>query len=260
MLIDTHCHLNAPPLLSRHPEVLDAARRAGVTQFLVPGVTPRGWGEIAALARAQGPAVQAAFGIHPMAADAADAEALALLRQYAREACAIGEIGLDYTLTGVPREAQQAAFRAQLRVAADAGLPVILHCRKAFRDLLTILDEEGGARAGGVMHAFSGSPEIAAACLQRGLFISLSGTVTYATAVRPVAVARQLPLDRLLLETDSPDLTPEPHRGRPNEPAFLAETARKVAEIRGASPDTVERATTDNARRLFRLSPPPWHP
>lgn len=256
MLIDTHCHLDAPVLASRLCEVLDAARRAGVTRFLVPGVAPGGWRGISLLAREQGPAVRAAFGIHPMAAEEADAGALTLLAQYAREACAIGEIGLDYTLTGVPRAAQQAAFRAQLRVAADAGLPLIIHCRKAFRDLLTILDEEGGARDGGVMHSFSGSPEIAAACLRRGLFISLSGTVTYATAVRPVALARQIPLDRLLLETDSPDMTPEPHRGSPNEPAFLAETARRVAEIRGESFDTVARATTDNARRLFRLTPP----
>ncbi|WP_298272257.1 TatD family hydrolase [Geobacter sp.] len=257
MLIDTHCHLTSPPLASRVDDVLDAARRAGVTQFIVPGVDPDDWPAIAALARRHAPSVRGAFGIHPMAADRANPETLALLADYGREACAIGEIGLDYTLPDVPRELQQAAFRAQIRVAVETGLPVILHCRKAFRDLLAILDEEGVARVRGVMHAFSGSPEVATACLRLGLFISVAGSVTYPTAVRPVAVVRQVPLDRLLLETDSPDMTPEPLRGRPNEPAFLRETARRVAEIKGISADAVARATTDNARRLFRLSPFP---
>ncbi|WP_298433647.1 TatD family hydrolase [Geobacter sp.] len=257
MLIDTHCHLTSPPLASRVDDVLDAARRAGVTQFIVPGVAPAGWPAIAALAREHSPSVRAAFGIHPLAAAQANPATLALLADYGREACAIGEIGLDYTLPDLPREVQQAALRAQLRVAVEAGLPVMLHCRKAFRDLLAILEEEGVARVGGVMHAFSGSPEVAAACLRLGLFISVAGSVTYPTAVRPVAVARQVPLDRLLLETDAPDMAPEPHRGRTNEPAFLTETARKVAEIKGISIDAVARATTANARRLFGLSPLP---
>jgi len=175
------------------------------------------------------------------------------LRPFAARGVAIGEIGLDYLITAVTRERQQAAFRAQLRLALEMQLPVLIHCRKAFQDLLTILREEHAERVGGVMHAFSGSPEIATECIKLGFLISISGTVTYANAVRPLEIVRQIPLDYLVLETDAPDMTPEPYRGRSNEPAFLIETARKVAEIKGISVEEIARVTTANARRLFRI-------
>jgi TatD DNase family protein len=166
---------------------------------------------------------------------------------------AIGEIGLDYTLADVPREAQIAAFRSQLKLALKCGLPLIIHCRKAFQDLLSILMKENVQKVGGVMHAFSGSPETARACIKLGLFISVAGTVTYSSAVKPLAVVKSIPLAHLLLETDAPDMTPEPYRGRPNEPAFLVETARKVAEIKGVTMEEVAAVTTANAERLFLL-------
>lgn len=168
-------------------------------------------------------------------------------------AVAIGEIGLDYAVSTVQRDIQRAVFRAQLRMAVDAGLPVIIHCRLAFQDLLRIMVDENIGRVGGVMHAFSGSLETARECLRLGLFISVSGTVTYRNAIRPVEVARQIPLDRLVLETDAPDMTPEPFRGRENEPAFLIEIARKVAELKKIPLHELAQATTANAERLFRL-------
>jgi TatD DNase family protein len=252
MLIDTHCHLDDRSLLSRLPEVLSAARAAGVEKFIVPGVAPEGWDVIARLADAD-VGVYPACGLHPMAADRFDEALPEKLRPFARRGVAIGEIGLDYLVTDVPRDRQQAAFRAQLRLAAEMGLPVLIHCRKAFRDLLDILGEEHAGRTGGVMHAFSGSPEIARECIDLGFLISIAGTLTYANAVRPLEIVRQIPLEFLVLETDAPDMTPEPHRGGTNEPAFLVEIARKVAEIKGVSVEEVARVTSANAEKIFRM-------
>jgi TatD DNase family protein len=191
--------------------------------------------------------------VHPRHAELVTGEVLCELRRRSLHAAAIGEIGLDYALAAPSRALQQRAFRAQLRLAVQAGLPVLLHCRQAFRDLLAILDEEGVGEAGGVMHAFSGSPETARDCVRLGLHISLAGSVSYRNAVRPPAVAAWTPLERLLLETDAPDLAPEPHRGGLNLPEYLPVTAARVAEIRGITPEQLARATTENALRLFRL-------
>lgn len=251
VLIDTHCHLDDPQLLGRLDSVIAAARRAGVERFVVPAVDPGGWEAISLLARERAD-VFPAFGIHPLRADRADDRELARLAELAAEAVAIGEIGLDY-LGDMPRPVQERALRAQLRIAVAAGRPVIIHCRKAFRDLIRILVEEEVARVGGVMHAFSGSPEVARECVGLGMLIAISGTVTYRNAVRPLEVVRQLPLDRLIIETDSPDMAPEPFRGGPNEPAFLLETARRLADLKGVPLEEVARVTTLNAQRLFRL-------
>ncbi|HEY6873000.1 MAG TPA: TatD family hydrolase [Geobacteraceae bacterium] len=253
MFVDTHCHLDDPVLFARLPEVLKAGDAAGIGKYLIPGVAPDGWDRIAALA-AKEPGVFPAFGLHPMLAGLFDAQLLERLRSFTGVAVAVGEIGLDYLAAGVPRETQQVAFRAQLRLAVEAAVPVMIHCRRAFRDLLHILREERVERVGGVMHAFSGSPETARECVQLGLAIGVAGPATYVNAVRPLEVVRQIPLEHLLLETDAPDLTPEPHRGASNEPAFLVEIARKVAEIKGVTVETVARITTRNATKLFRLS------
>lgn len=255
MLTDTHCHLDDPTLRPRLGEIMAAARQAGVERIIVPGVTPGGWDGIAALA-VEHDGIFPAFGIHPMAADQADDDSLARLMSLAGTAVALGEIGLDHLVPHPPRGAQEAAFREQLRIAVTAGLPVLIHCRRAFESLLRILREEGVSRVGGVMHAFSGSVEIARECIGLGLLISIAGTVTYRNAVRPVAVAREIPLEHLLLETDAPDMTPEPLRGTPNEPAFIALTARRLAELKGVTPEQVARTTSANAARIFRLSFP----
>ena len=256
MLVDTHCHLDAPPLLSRLSEILATGRGAGVCAYIIPGVAPEGWNGIAKLAKAQH-GIYPAFGLHPMLAGRYDDSLRGKLRPFADSAVAIGEIGLDYLVTDVSREKQKAAFRAQLQLAVESGLPVLIHCRRAFRDIIEILGQEHVRQVGGVMHAFSGSPEIARECIRMGLFISVAGTVTYGNAVRPREVVQRIPLENLLLETDSPDMTPEPYRGRDNEPAFLTEIAKKVAEIKGVTLEEVARATTENAERLFRLGKVP---
>lgn len=252
MLFDTHCHLDLDPLRGELPAVLERARAAGVGKFLIPGIKPEWWQRIKGLAVADVRLV-AAFGVHPQLAQLADAPALELLAGYVRDAVAIGEIGLDYTSDSPPREMQQAAFRRQLRLAVGAGLPVIIHCRNAFADLLRIMKEEDVARVGGLMHAFSGSPETALECIRLGFYISVCGTITYDNAVRPVKVVRELPLDRLVLETDAPDISPQPYRGRPNEPAFIVEVAKMVAAVKGITLEEVAAVTSENAARGLRI-------
>jgi TatD DNase family protein len=251
MFIDTHCHLDEPSLADRLSEVLAAAARVGVDRFIVPGVAPTGWSRIARLSR-EIRGIHAAYGLHPMHADLYTPELHAELERRLPMGVAVGEIGLDYTYADMPRELQLSAFRGQVRIAVDLGLPLLIHCRRAFRDILDVLHKEGAKRVGGVLHAFSGSPEIARECIGMGFFVSVSGTVTYDNAVRPLEVVRQIPLSHLVLETDAPDMTPEPYRGKPNEPAFLLETARKVAELKGVSLAEVASITTGNARKVFR--------
>lgn len=259
MFIDTHCHLDAPPLFARLSEVLARGRHAGVERYVLPGVDPAGWPGIAALGDAW-EEVSPAFGLHPMHACLYDDRLPARLEPFLKNAVAVGEIGLDYTLHDVPREAQITAFRGQLKAAANAGLPVLIHCRKAFQDLIGILEEEDVGRSGGVMHAFSGSPEMAFACIRLGLYLSVAGTVTYGNAVKPLEVVRRVPLEHLVLETDAPDMTPAPYRGRHNEPAFIVETAKRVADIKGVPLAEVAAVTTRNAQRLFRFHPSPGLP
>ncbi len=252
MLFDTHCHLDLEPLRSELPEVLLRAADAGVDRFLIPGIKPGWWQGIKSLTAIDN-RLLAAFGIHPQHADLADKAAFELLESHLKCATAIGEIGLDYTSGSPSREIQQGAFRSQLRIAIDANLPVLVHCRQAFADLLRIMKDENVARVGGLMHAFSGSPETALECIRLGLYISVCGTVTYDNAVRPLKVVREIPLSRLVLETDAPDLSPQPYRGQTNEPAFLIEIARKVAAIKGLSLEEVVEVTTGNAAAALNL-------
>lgn len=246
MFIDTHCHLDDLIFNSRLPQVLWDAAAAGVTQFIVPGVDAPSWRRMVMLPKGVG--IFPAYGLHPLAAESyADAEAE--LERYAPEGVAIGEIGLDYLLE-VPRSIQQETFRSQLRLAKRLELPVLIHCRRAFEDLLRILDEE--AVSCGVMHAFSGSVEVARQCVTRGFYVSVAGPVTYSNAERPRQVVEAITLDRLLLETDSPDLAPHPHRGEPNKPSLLPLIAAEVARIRNVPVAEVARVTTENARRVFR--------
>lgn len=259
MFIDSHCHLDLPPLIAKLPLVLQRAAAVGVRRFICPGVTPAGWEGLAAVAAAN-PVIAAAFGIHPQQVCAASAAALPLLERYLAVAVAVGEIGLDYSDRHVDRYLQQEIFRKQLRLAAGRSLPVIIHCRHAFADLLRIVAEESPGLCGGVMHAFSGSVETAREAIALGLQIGVAGAVTWSGAVRPVQVVRAISLDHLLLETDAPDLTPEPQRGITNEPAFLVATAQKIAAIKGVTLEVVAAATTRNTERIFHVAPAPLFP
>ena len=236
-LIDTHCHLDLEPLSGHLAEVLSEAHKAGVSQFVVPGVHPEGWGHMVSLTR-KFKAVFPAFGIHPMHAGLADDNRLAQLAALAAGGVAIGEIGLDPAYT-VSMERQERAFREQLRLALLLGLPVLIHCRRAFQRTLQILQEEHAQQVGGIMHAFSGSPEMAREFIRLGFAISISGMVTRDNAVRPLRLVRELPLESLVLETDAPDMTPQRYRGQSNQPAYMVETLRTVAGIKGVAPPVV---------------------
>lgn len=231
--------------------MLQEAGAAGVQGFVVPGVHPDGWPGITAVA-AENPQIFPAYGIHPMHAGCVNDQVLGQLVELAAQGVAIGETGLDPAYT-VSLELQELAFREQLRIAVSCGLPVLVHCRRAFQRVVKILREERVDQVGGVMHAFSGSVEMAREFIRLGFAISISGTVTWNNAVKPLRIARELPLEHLVLETDSPDMTPERYRGRFNRPAWLTETALRVAEVRGVSLEDVARITSDNVRRILLL-------
>jgi TatD DNase family protein len=231
---------------------MEEANRSGVIGFVVPGVHPRGWIGIAALA-AENRQIIPAYGIHPMYADTATDQALENLSAFSTQGIAIGEIGLDPAYP-IPLDLQERAFREQLRLAVQRGLPLLIHCRQAFQRVLKVMREESVHQVGGIMHAYSGSLEMARDFIRLGFAISISGTVTRHNAVRPLKVTRALPLEHLVLETDAPDMTPQRYRGTYNRPAWIAETALRVAEIRGVSIEEVARITTDNARRVLRLA------
>lgn len=256
-LFDTHAHLHDADFAGDRVEVLARARTAGIARLLTVGTDPEASREAVALAEAHAD-VYAAVGIHPHDAAHADDAALAQITTLvrARKVVAVGEIGLDYYRNLSPREAQARALRAQLALAREARKPVLLHCREAHADLLAVLEAEGVAEVGGIMHCFSGDVVIAQRCLELGLLISIAGPVTYPSARRLPEVARKLGLDRLVLETDCPYLPPQPWRGKRNEPAYLTETAARVAELCGVSRAMVAERTTRNACALLQIPPP----
>jgi TatD DNase family protein len=250
-LFDTHAHLHFPEFAADLDAVLDRARAAGVRRMLTIGTEVAS--SQAAIAMAQRLTdVWAAVGVHPHDAAEADDAALAEIERLAGEprVVAIGEIGLDYFRDLSPRPAQADVFRKLLALARRVGKPVLVHCRDAHADVLGILEEARLPR-GGIMHCFSGDVEIARRCLDLGLTISLAGPVTYPNARALPEVARFVPADRLVIETDCPFLPPQGYRGKRNEPAYLALTAARVAELRGeALPDLAARLTA-NACALF---------
>ncbi len=257
-MIDTHCHLDKPELAADRDGVLARARAAGVTDVVVPAIGPDGWDALAALARAT-PGVHFGLGVHPQLLPELDPRSddrrLAELESALARggAVGVGECGLDAPSVeaGAPMDRQVAVLRAHLALARRFRLPVLLHCLRAHEPMLALL-REAPLPAGGVLHSFSGSADQVRAYLRHGLHFSFAGPVTYERARKPLDAARAVPRERLLLETDAPDQTPRPHRGR-NEPAFLPGIAAAVAAAIGATPAEVDALTTANARALFRL-------
>ncbi len=253
-LVDTHAHLDDARFREDLPGVLARAAEAGVEHILTVGCDLESSRESLRLAAAH-PGLYAALGIHPHDAPQATKEGLETLRDLLGNdrAVAVGEIGLDFYRDRSPRDVQRRAFRDQLRLAREVGKPVIVHDRDAHEEVLAILREERAAEIGGVLHCFSGDLAMARACVEMGLYISIAGPVTYPANEALREVVRQIPVDHLLIETDAPYLAPQARRGRRNEPAFVAQTARKIAEIKGLTLDDVARVTTLNAFELFGI-------
>jgi len=256
-LIDTHAHLDSKVYDDDRQEVLSRCQAVGVTQVINASFDLASSRRAAVLAR-EDRRVFATVGIHPHEADAVPADYLAQLAGLAREdkVVALGEMGLDYYRDLSPRDIQQRVFREQLALSRELVMPVVIHDRDAHQDILKIIRGDGISPAGGVMHCFSGSWEMAQECMNMGFYISLAGPVTFKNAPRLHDIARRVSLDRLLVETDAPYLTPEPCRGRRNEPAYVIHTARRVAQLRDLTLDELSAAVSANARRLFNLPLP----
>ena len=253
MFVDSHCHLNYKGLVEEQQAVLARARAAGVDAMLNISTRASEWDAVIGVAEREGD-VWASVGIHPHEADEhPDVQTATLVERAAHpRVVGIGESGLDYYYDHSDRERQRASFRAHLAAARDTGLPIIVHTRDAEEDTAEILaDEMGKGVYPGVIHCFTASADFARKALDLGLYISISGIVTFKNARDLQETARQLPADRLLIETDSPFLAPVPHRGRPCEPAFVADTARFLAELRGEPIEQLADRTSANFRRLF---------
>ncbi|WP_304525296.1 TatD family hydrolase [Halomonas sp. I5-271120] len=259
MFVDSHCHLDRLDLSAHDGDLnaaLDAARARDVRQFLAIAVTLEDVPGLAEIARAHDDVVISA-GVHPLH-EVTDEPTVASIKACAErhEAVAIGETGLDYHYDGVSREVQYERFRRHLMAATELELPVIIHTREAREDTLALIREHTDPNIGGVLHCFTEDLDMAREAVRHGFFISLSGIVTFRNAKTVRELARKVPLDRLLIETDSPYLAPVPHRGKPNEPQWVVEVAECIAEERGISVDEVAMQTTANFYRLFRAAVP----
>ena len=258
-MIDSHCHLAGEEFQEDLQPVIDRAVGAGVTGALViVDALDDAECERARRVVAAWSGVRVSIGVHPHAAgkcaeDDAQAERVVVTRLDERpEARAIGEIGLDYHYDFSPRPVQHAVFRAQIRLARRRGLPIVIHTREAEDDTFRILTEESAHEVGGVFHCFTGDRAMAQRALDLGFHLSLAGIVTFPRATELHEVAKRVPLDRLLVETDSPFLAPVPHRGTRNEPARVVRVAETIAALRDVPVDEIAEATDANFRRLFR--------
>lgn len=260
MFVDSHCHIDGAEYDADREEVIRRARDAGVTTMLNVGTGDPHSGafERAVELAEKHTDIYAAVGVHPHDAklftDRAEQRLLDLVKQ-SRRVIAWGEIGLDYHYDHSPRDVQRKVFERQLRLARLLELPVVIHSREANDDTIAILREElAGYERGGVLHCFGGSLEMATSAIDLGFFISFAGNLTFQKAEDLRSIARQLPLDRLLIETDCPYLTPVPFRGKRNEPARVVETARCLAELHGRELEEIGHITGENFGKLFRVA------
>ena len=250
-LIDSHCHLDFDGLSNRLPEVLAAMDANGIAGCMTIGVTLEEAAQVLAIAHAH-PQIFASVGVHPEYADhrEPDVETLCALAANPK-VLAIGETGLDYHWHKDRPEWQRERFRVHIRAARELKKPLVIHTREASEDTLAILKEEGASEVGGILHCFTESLDVARAGIDLGFYISLSGIVSFKKAEQVHEVARSIPLDRLLVETDAPYLAPVPYRGKPNEPAYVKHVAEAIADLRQISLEEVAAATSRNFLRLF---------
>ncbi|WP_058300441.1 TatD family hydrolase [Gorillibacterium timonense] len=255
MLTDSHAHLNAPEFDEDREETIARAREAGVTRIVNIGFNRETIPTSLKLAEAYD-FIWTAVGWHPQDAKDMLPEDLDWIEELCKheKVVAIGEIGLDYYWDTSPKEVQDRVFREQIRLARKVGKPIIIHDRDAHHDVVETLKQEKAAEVGGIMHCFSGSWETAKLCLDMNFYISFGGPVTFKNARQPKEVLAQVPLDRLLLETDSPYLTPHPFRGKRNESAHVRLVAEAAAEIKGLPVEEIARITTENAIRLLGIN------
>lgn len=254
MLIDTHTHIDLDNFKDRFDEVIETAKEYGVGKVVIPGVEPSGFGRIVELCEKYDN-VYGAVGVHPEELGTYNDEAENLIREYLKhpKIIAAGEIGLDYYWDKSQVERQKEIFEKQIMLAKEAKKPVLVHDREAHLDTFEILKKTDAKETGVVMHCFSGSPEFALECVREGFYIALGGVVTFKNAKKAKEVAKAVPLERLLLETDAPYMAPVPFRGKENQPAYVKIVAQEIADLRGISFEEVEQATTANAERVLGI-------
>ncbi len=257
MLIDTHCHLDFPEIVADIPAVSERARQAGVERMITISTRVKKYDIYRGIAEANDN-VWFSVGTHPhQAHEEPDTSAADLAALASHPRCvAIGEAGLDYHYDKSPRDVAARVFRTHIDAARRTGLPLVIHARDADEDVAAILrDEMGKGRFKALLHCFTASRMLAETGIELGLYVSFSGVLTFKNSAGLREIARDLPLDRLLVETDAPFLAPTPHRGKPNQPAWVAETARVLAEAKGVSADEIASRTTSNALALFDKMP-----
>lgn len=253
MFVDSHCHLDFPELAAALPSVLDAMAEARVTHALCISVNLAQWPAVHALARDHAH-LYATVGVHPDQEETSEPTVDELVSLAGLpKVVAIGETGLDYYRLGGDLEWQRTRFRTHIRAAVATGKPLVIHTRAAAEDTLRVMREEGAQRVGGVMHCFTETWEVAAAALDMGFHVSFSGIVTFKKATAVKDVAKRVPLDRLLIETDAPYLAPVPYRGKTNQPAYVAYVGAEVARLRESPLIDVAAATSTNFFRLFGI-------
>jgi TatD DNase family protein len=260
-LIDSHSHIYGKEYAADFDAMLARAKEAGISTIMAVGADLESSREACALAAAYDH-IYCSVGIHPHDADRVTDKCYEVIRGMAvanPKVVAIGEIGLDFFRDRSPRDAQEEVFRRFIRLARDLALPIIIHDRDAHDRIIAIMKEEKAAEVGGVLHCFSGDLDMAKECIDMGFKISIPGTVTYASNEALREVVRGVKIEHMLVETDAPYLTPVPHRGKRNEPAYVRLTAERVAEIKGLSLEDVGRITSLNVRKLFRLPEPQEH-
>ena len=253
MLFDTHAHMNADAFDADRDQVIAGLKQTGISMVMNPGCDLESSQQAIALAR-QYDFFYAAVGSHPDAADAVDPDLIETYRTMCKtnpKVKAIGEIGLDYHYEDIPRDIQQRAFRMQMQLARELDLPVIIHEREAHEDGMAIIDEFPDVK--GVFHCYSGSAEMAKALIARGYYIGFTGVLTFKNARKAVEVAASVPLERIVLETDCPYMSPEPFRGKRNDPGRLYRMAERLAEIRQLPVEEIQKITTQNGMDLYRI-------
>ncbi|MBI1630750.1 TatD family hydrolase [Bacillus safensis] len=255
MLFDTHAHLNAEQYNEDLEQVIERAKSEKVEKIVVVGF------DRPTITRAmelieEYDFIYAAIGWHPVDAIDMKDEDLAWIKDLSQheKVVAIGEMGLDYYWDKSPKDVQKEVFRRQIALAKEVKLPIVIHNRDATEDVVTILKEEGAAEVGGIMHCFTGSLETAKACMEMNFYISFGGPVTFKNAKKPKEVVKEIPSDKLLIETDCPYLTPVPFRGKRNEPSYVKYIAEQIAELREISFEELAELTTKNAKKVFRIN------
>ena len=254
MLIDSHAHLEMPEFKKDLEGVVRRAMESGVEYIFTVGTEEKDWRRALEIANTH-PSIYAILGIHPHNAKEIDDQTYPLLKDLCKnkKVKAYGEIGLDFFRNLSPRDIQLKRFREQIELAKELGLPIVVHDREAHQETMEILKSEKAEKCGGIIHCFSGDYEMAKVCIDMGFYISIPGSITFKNAESFREIVKRIPLDSLLVETDAPFLTPEPFRGKRNEPSYVRYTAQKVAEIKKVSFEKVAEVTTENAFKVYRM-------